>query len=567
MADLISWPIGPITGDQYSVNGKFWEFNGCAWIATCCPGGCSIFNTGIILGITEDIPWGPDGLKTSITTKICFSYDAQTGVWNSEPLNDSGDYYQMIEPILYPGEWDLNIMSLGVVVGTLGTLVSTEPIGNWKWNEKNQKAETICGCPPAICGCAKGDPGEACGLNISFFPVSSTGISGDTIGYIDAPRKYYIYYNTANSEWELYYYGAVPLGGATPLFTIGLPITSAPVGDWTIGDTSAFNEKYPYFSTTLGHCNPCNQYLSGIILTYTADGLTTYVPLTWNTIAGQFENFDGSIYIEYDGADLEWNLWINGVLAFSHNGDLLGYWDKEFTILCGSTTVTNTEGCLIATTGGETTTTLYLQENTAGYFNYGYPFSPPEWQILCDAGVWSIQKWFTPGQWQTQATATASCTTPPYSLTWSVDPESDYDSFTFTEGPCPIVCNSYTFSTIGGKSTISFKLCGCDQTFYINVGPGGASAEYCVEEQSIDLGPFGRKSLIATQCTTNLSQCYTVRLTNPSPTIESSCTYTNCNGQTVTALVSPDNSVIICGLPCTIVTSTSLRLELLGLGC
>jgi hypothetical protein len=566
MADLISWPIGPLTGDQYSVNGKFWEFNGCAWISTCCPGGCSIFNTGIILGITEDIPWGPDGFKAPITIKICFSYDVQTGVWNSEPLNDSGDYYQMIEPILYPGEWDLNLMSLGVVIATLGTLVSTEPIGNWKWNKKNQKAETICGCPSGICGCATEDPGAACGLNISFFQVSSTGISGATIGYIDASKKFYIYYNSLNSEWELYEYGSI--SGATPLFTISLPITAVPVGDWIIGSPSNFNQKYPYFSTTLGHCHPCNAYLDGIILAYTTNGLTTYVPLIWNSIAGQFENFDDSIYIKYNGADGDWNLWINGTLAYSHKGDLLGYWEKEITILCGNTTVTNTEGCLVATTGGETTTTLYLQENTAGEFNYGYPFTEPTWRIVCDAGVWDIQQWISGfGMWQTQATATASCTTPPYSLTWTIEDGVIYTSFAFTEGPCPIVCSSYTFSTRADKDTISFKLCGCDQTFYINVGPGGQSAAYCVEDQSIDLGPFGTKTLIETPCTMNLSQCYTIRLENTSPDIESSCTYTDCNGDPATAIVGPQSVAIVCGLPCSIVAPSLFRLRIEGLGC
>jgi hypothetical protein len=560
MADIISWPIGPVEGDQYSVNGKFWEFNGCAWIATCCPGVCSIYDNGIILGITQDLPWGLSGAKTSITTKICFTYDAQTETWNSESLNDKGDYYQMIED--EPGTWLINYMALGVVKSNLGDLAAVEPIGEWKWNDKDQKAETICGCPPIICGCAQSTIDGPC-ENFTFFPVSFTGVSGDTTGYISTESGNYIYYDTVNSLWKL-----SKIGDTISYYSISFPITTIPIGSWA-SSPSEFANKYPYFSTTLGHCNPCNVYTDGIILAYTANGLVTYVPLTWNSILGRFENFDGTIYIRFNGVEGQWNLWINGQLKASHKGDLLGFWDKLVTILCGSVSITNTEGCLIAVQGEESTVTLYLQENTAGDFNYGYPFSQPTWQIVCEEGTWDIQQWSTiTNTWVTQATTAASCDTPPYALTWAVDPGSDYDSFSFTEGPCPIVCNSYTFrSDSQDGSQISFKLCGCDQRFIIDAYSFEDSDIYCVQEDSIDLGAFGVANPVLTPCIPNESQCYTIIVSNKS-LIEASLTYINCDGNSVTVIVPVFGRSTICGIACSIqVNSGRFEMFIKGLGC
>jgi len=573
MSEVISWPIGPLEGDQYSVNGKFWEWNGCAWISTCCPGICDIYETGIIFGITEPRTWGPgDGRKRPVTTKICFKYDSQTGTWNSETINSNGDYYQMA-PTPEGNVWDLNLMSLGMVKSAIGGIAGTTPIGRWEWKGKNQIAESICGCPPMICGCLLKDPEADCEY-ISFFPISLTGVSGETVGYIDISSKFFIYYNTIASRWELY-----PENWATPLYTISLPITTVPIGpdigDWTA--TLVGQELTYSFSTTVGHCEPCNPYTDGIILAYTdEDGLITYVPLTWNATTDQFENFDGSIYIEYNGAGPEWNLWINGSLAYSHKGkkgvppDLLGFWDKPFTILCGSTSITNTEGCLVAISGGSAAATLYLQESTSGEFNYGYPFSIPTWQIVCNGGVWTIQKWNdSTHTWVTQAYVTAPCTTPPYGLTWTVSPGADYDSFTFTAGPCPIVCNSYQFRSLSGDSTtVSFKLCGCSQRVYINAPAGGISPAYCVQEDSIELGAYGGKQLISADCTPNPTQCYTISIRNSNQNGASSFTYTNCNGDTVNATLQSGGETQICARQCSInVTSGSIYTVILSLGC
>ena len=572
MSDIISWPIGPLEGDQYSVNGKFWEWNGCAWISTCCPGVCSIYETGIILGITQEGPWGPDG-KGLITTKICFKYDAQTGTWNSETINEQGDYYQMV-PHISGTSWLLNVMSLGAVVTNLGQIQGTTPIGNWKWKGPKQNAESICGCPPMICGCILKDINSECGY-VSFFPISLTGVSGDTVGYIDISKKFYIYYNTTNSQWQLYTDGF----NSPILATINLPITTVPigpeVGDWTL--TSAGEEFFYSFSTELGHCNPCNPYTDGIIFAFTVNGVITYVPLTWNAATDRFENFDGTIYIEFNGADLDWNLWINGDLIYSHGSeikeeipDLLGFWSKMITILCGTTSVTNTEGCLTAVSGGANAATLYLQENTFGEFNYGYPFSQPTWQIVCDGGVWTIQEWDDPTHtWVTQAYVTAACTTPPYSLTWTVTPTSNYDSFTFIAGPCPIVCNSYTFRSNNPQgTTISFKLCGCNQIFYLNLIGTTQSAEYCVQEDSIDLGAFGSPQLVSSPCTPNPTQCYTIAIRNISGNSPSSFSYIDCDDEPQTVTIGPGEESYICGKACTIsVTSGSIYPVIIGLGC
>lgn len=565
MSDTISWPIGPLEGDQYSFNGKFWEWNGCAWISTCCPGTCDIYNTGITLGITQDIEWGPTEIKRTITTKICFSYDAQTGTWNSESLNDQGDYYQMIET--KPGTWELNYMQLGVVKVTLGKLKADVPVGLWEWKPSGQKAESICGCPPIICGCAQDVLNGPCSF-FTFFPVSFTGVSGATEGWIDTSNKLYLYYNATDSLWELYAFG-----GSITEYTISLPITTVPIGDWTIGDPGPFNGKYDYFSTEPGHCNPCNGYTDGIILAYTTDlgeltQLTTYVPLTWNSILDQFENFDGTIHIELNGATGNWNLWINGNLVYSHDSnELLGFWDKNITILCGTTSVTNTEGCLTAVSVGEDPSTLYLQENTFGEFNYGYPFSQPQWQIICDTGVWYIQSW-NGDVWVNEATATGPCNVPPYDLVWTLDPLSSYDEFTFTEGPCPIVCNSYVFRSNNPQGTeISFKLCGCNQVYTLRLIGTTLSAEYCVQEDSIQLGAFGSKQLVSAPCTSNPLDCYTIQLRNTNLG-QSTFTYTNCGGITVTQFVAQDGSVNICGFPCTIdVTQGSFGLIMVGPGC
>ncbi|MFY7883343.1 MAG: hypothetical protein ACOVOV_00715 [Dolichospermum sp.] len=566
MADLISWPIGPLEGDIYSVNGKYWEWNGCAWVSTCCPGACSIYDTGITLGFTENIKWGPEGIGTEVTTKICFSYDAQTGTWNSESLNDNGDWYQITED--GPGVWDLNYMSLGNVKEFLGALESIEPIGSWRM-AKDKKAETICGCPPIVCGCAQEVINSPC-YNITFFPVSYTGVSGATVAYVDTENKFYFYYNTVDSVWELYAFG-----DATVCYTISLPITTVPIGDWT-GSSSEFFTDYPYFSTSLGHCEGCIPYTDGIILAYTTDvgtpaQLTTYVPLTWNTADDIFENFDGTIYIEYNPAQQEWNLWINGSLEFSHQAkqaDLLGFWDPHFTILCGTTSVTNTEGCLTATSSSAEPTTLYLQENTNGDFNYGYPFSQPTWQIICDGGVWSIQSW-NGDVWVTEATVTAPCNTPPYDLTWTLDPGSSYDSFTFTEGPCPVLCNSYRFrSNNPDGTTISFKLCGCDETFYLRLVGTEISDIFCVQEDSIDLGAFGSiAETVALQCTPNLNQCYSMTIRNTSQGA-SDFTYMDCFGFTQTVSLQPDGTTSICGQACSInLTGGSIAYFISAVGC
>jgi hypothetical protein len=570
MSEIISWPIGPLEGDQYSVNGKFWEWNGCAWISTCCPGICSIYETGIILGITQERNWGPT--KRQVTTKICFKYDEQTGTWNSEIINTQGDYYQM-EELPEGGVWTVHVMSLGMIKSTIGGIRGTTPIGEWEWKVTKQKAESICGCPPMICGCLLKTVNDECQY-ISFFPISLTGVSGDTVGYIDISSKLVIYYNTTTLQWELW-----PIDWTNSLATISLPITTVPigpdVGDWTLTPTG--DESFYAFSTTLGHCESCNPYTEGIILAYTVEGLTTYVPLTWNATTDQFENFDGTIYIEYNGADLEWNLWINGTLVYSHVNpikgqvpDLLGFWKKEITILCGTTSVTNTEGCLVAVSGGENAATLYLQENTFGEFNYGYPFSQPTWQIVCDGGVWTIQEWDDgTSTWVTQAYVTAACTAPPYSLTWTVSPTSNYDSFTFIAGPCPVVCNSYTFRSISGDPvTVSFKLCDCDQIFYINAPSAGISPEYCVQEDSIDLGAFGSKQAVDTPCTPNPTQCYTISVRNSNQNGTSSFSYIDCNGGGQNVTLQQNGDLAICGRACSInVTDGSVYMMIMGLGC
>lgn len=556
MSEIISWPIGPLEGDQYSVNGKFWEWNGCAWISTCCPGVCSIYETGIILGITIEGKWGPNGTgKEQITTKICFKYDEQTGTWNSESIDGQGDYYQML-PKQTGTAWSLNLMRLGVKQSQLGEISGTTPIGNWNWEDKNQKAESICGCPPMICGCVLNDVNSECEY-VSFFPVSLTGVSGATVGYIDIFKKWYIYYNTTALQWELY-----SGNFNTPLLaTISLPITTVPIGpdieDWTLTPTG--EGSFDAFSTELGHCHPCNEYTDGIILAYTVNGIITYVPLTWNATTDRFENNDGTIYIELNAATNSWNLWINGSLVYSHKNDktgilldLLGFWSKEITILCGTTLVTNTEGCLVAVSGGEAAATLYLQENTFGEFNYGYPFSQPTWQIVCDGGVWSIQEWDDNiSAWVTQAFVTAPCTAPPYSLAWTVTPTSNYDSFTFTAGPCPTVCNSYTFSSSNPDgTTISFKLCGCDNLFILRIG-GGVSDTYCVQEDSIDLGAFGIKELVSSSCEPDPNQCYSIVLMNSSQE-ESNAAFLNCAGAPSGVSVPVGEDTVICGRPCTI---------------
>jgi hypothetical protein len=449
-----------------------------------------------------------------------------------------------------------------VVKSNLGALAAVEPIGKWKWDDKYQKAETICGCPPIICGCAQSGIDGPC-FNITFFPVSFTGVSGETTGYIATDSKYYIYYDTVNSQWKL-----SEIGSAIPYYSISFTITTIPIGNWT-SSPSEFASKYPYFSTALGHCNPCNVYTDGIILAYTASGLVTYVPLTWNSILGRFENFDGTIYIRFNGVEDQWNLWINGQLTASHKEDLLGLWTKNVTILCGSVSITNTEGCLIAVQGEESTVTLYLQENTNGDFNYGYPFSQPTWQIVCEGGTWDIQQWSTiTNTWVTQATTAASCDTPPYALTWAVDPGSDYDSFAFTEGPCPIVCNSYTFTTEAlNGDTISFKLCGCAETFYLPVYDYENSAVYCVQEDSIDLGALGIANLVQAPCIPNESQCYTIIVRNTSLS-EASFTYINCDGNSVTVIVPQSGAANICGIACSIqVNSGRFYISLKGLGC
>lgn len=575
MSDIISWPIGPLEGDQYSVNGKFWEWNGCAWISTCCPGTCDIYDTGIILGLTYSPKYDiPVDLPKWITTKICFKYDAQTGTWNSESLNNQGDYYQMVESTSNPGVWELNFMSLGNIKQNLGGISGTTPIGNWEWKTKGQTAESICGCPPMICGCLQEDINSDCEY-YSFFPVSHTGVSGATEAYVDIANKLYIYYNTINSQWELYPIGGYP-GGPTPAFTISLPMATVPIGDNTewIPNT-AYAENGTLFSTTVGHCNPCNDYTDGIILAWTTGAntpaqVTTYVPLTWNGIDDQFQNFDGTIYIEYNGANGEWNLWINGTLEDSHQAaqwDLLGYWSRTVTILCGTTSVTNTEGCLVAVSGGENAATLYLQENTFGEFNYGYPFSQPTWQIICNAGVWYIQEWDPINSiWVNQATVAASCATPPYNLSWTM--VGNYDSFTFTEGPCPITCNSYQFRSISGDSTlVSFKLCGCNTIFYIYAPAGGVSATYCVQEDSIDLGAFGAKQLVSAPCTPNPTECYTLDVRNNSNVL-ATLSYINCAGSTLYETIGVGDSINICGRPCSInVTNGSVYMMIIGLGC
>jgi len=574
MSEIISWPIGPLEGDQYSVNGKFWEWNGCAWISTCCPGTCSIYETGIMLGITKDIRWGPGELNSKnrkVTIKICFKYDEQTGTWNSETINTQGDYYQIVYNTT-TSSWLLNQMSLGVPIDKLGeTSGGNTPIGEWKWRVAGQKAESICGCPPMICGCLLKNANDECQY-VSFYPISLTGISGVTVGYIDISSKLVIYYNTTTLRWELW-----GIDWANMFATISLPITTVPIGpdigDWTL--TPEGDEKYYAFSTTVGHCESCNPYTEGIILAYTNDDVTTYVPLTWNATTDQFENFDGTIYIEYNGADEEWNLWINGNLEYSHVNpikgeipDLLGFWDRDYTILCGSTTVTNTEGCLVAESGGETAATLYLQENTFGEFNYGYPFSEPTWQIVCDGGVWNIQEW-DGDNWITQAYVTAVCTTPPYSLAWTVSPTSNYDSFTFIAGPCPVACNSYTFRSISGNpATIEFKLCDCDQIFYINAPSGGISPEYCVQEDSIDLGAFGSKQAVDTPCTPNPTQCYNISMRNTSGQQSATISYIDCDGNTIEEDIGPDGDVNRCVRGCSLsVLSGSIYSIIDGLGC
>jgi len=571
MPDLISWPIGPVQGDSYTVNGKYWEYNGCAWISTCCPGICSIYNTGIVVGITKRVDWGPiagPSSKKDITTQICFTYDEQTGTWNSDSLNDRGDYYQLIETT--PGVWQLNLMILGLLDTTYAELTAETPIGLWDIDPKVikkvgiNKIESICGCPAIICGCAKDSPENPCSF-YTFFPVSDTGVSGSIIGYQSLDHTVYVYYNTTDNRWELY-----DNADTDPSYTISFPITTIPIGDWVPGQSATpFNTKYAYFSTTLGHCNPCNPYTDGIILAYNVDGVITYVPLTWNSGSQRFENFDATIYVEYNPATDEWNLWINGTLVYGHKGDLLGYWSKEITILCGNTSITNTEGCLSANTVGGQPATLYLQENTNGDFNYGYPFSEPTWQIICDTGVWEVQRWNSGiGGWDIVATVTASCATPPYSLSWTIVDET-YSSVIFVEGPCPIVCNSYTFNARGQeRARIDFKLCGCDQMFFIEAPLNGTTDTYCVQEDSIHLGAFGNKNLVSAPCTPNPTQCYTMYIR----TNEAGATfnYIDCNGDTnyVTLNNETGLGIAVCGIPCSINTTTGvLSIRIDGLGC
>jgi hypothetical protein len=572
MADLISWPIGPVEGDEYSVNGKFWIYNGCAWISTCCPGVCSIYNTGIVVGITQiEAPWGPLNVKKDITTQICFSYDEQSGTWNSESVNDNGDYYQITSDNDEPEGWVINYMQLGLVKLALGKLVAETPIGEWTIEGESNldKIESICGCPSIICGCgftAEGqDPNNIiCDRNVTLIPVSDDGVSGSIIGYVDVENNYYIYYNTTSSTWEFYMYGV-----STPSYTLSLPITTIPIGVWIEGpEPDEFNQAFPDFTTSLGHCHPCNEYTDGIILAYTDEGITTYVPLTWDSATERFENFDSTIYIYWNAATERWVLWINGALAYQHKGELLGYWEKPYTILCGNTSITNTEGCLVAEIEGGNPVTLYLQENTEGNFNYGYPFTGPTWQIVCESGVWKILRWqndFGGGYWVTEATATASCDNPPYSLTWTVGEESGYTSFTFTEGPCPIVCNSYKFSSRKGRISVSFKLCGCSQRVDLFVD-NELSEIFCVQENSINLGVFGEKLLISAPCTPNPTQCYTMAIFNPNDD-SIDVDYLDCDGDPITVTIERDGKLTICGRPCSIQTSGRSKIQILGLGC
>jgi hypothetical protein len=426
MAEILSWPTNPITGDIYTHNGNYWVFDGCMWISTCCPNACSIFSTGIILGVTIYRKF-PGNEISPYTIKFCLRYQESSESWVSEATDSVGSTFLTITEGDVINEWIINNVVNGIPY-TIGNLSSNEPIGAWTSEEDDIKLETVCGCTPTICACFYDEVTSpiVCDFSINYFPVSFTGINGDTEAWTDFESKTSIVYNTSTLLWELN-------DNVDVLYAIGGTSTNPPIGTWELEDG-----EWTYLTTSLGNCNTCIPVTDGLIFAYEDKGTQTitYIPLTWNTLCQCFISSDGTIQIKEDPPGSEtWTLTINGdpYLITFDSYTPVGSWDLYVTILCGNTSVDNAEGCLTAT--GTENETLFLQETGQG-FGYGNPFVRL-WRIVCEAGTWYIEYYddFLAG-WVTYATAAGSCSTPPFGLTWTVE-DGPYISFSFVSGPCP----------------------------------------------------------------------------------------------------------------------------------
>jgi hypothetical protein len=427
MAEILSWPKDPVKGDIYTFNGNYWVFDGCMWISTCCPGLCSIFDTGIILGVTIPRPFPGTG-ETPYTVKVCMRYQSSTGSWISDEIDPvDGSFLTIREDS--PDKWSIGV-SLGGIVNTMARLESSEPIGRWT-GKGDLGYETVCGCTPTICACFYNEITDpiACEFYSNYFPVSFTGINGDTDAWLDFSNNISMVYNTTTLLWELY-------DDLNNLLYEISTTANPPLGDWT--SLNSPSPEYLYLTTSSGDCDSCAPILDGLIVAFTGGGAITYIPLTWDPINSVFVSADGNIEIsESPIGSGSWTLNIYGDASYTfQNHTPVGSWDKEITVLCGNTSIANSEGCLTAI--GTENAALYLQENQQGGFGYGNPFFVM-WQIICDAGsgTWSIQN-FGAGGWVTYATATGSCSSAPFSLTWTVI-DGTYTSYSFVSGPCPVV--------------------------------------------------------------------------------------------------------------------------------
>jgi hypothetical protein len=284
----------------------------------------------------------------------------------------------------------------------------------------------VCGCESPICACFYNEITVpiSCEFFSTYFPVSFTGINGDTDAWLDSSNDISMVYNTSTSLWESYD------SSGNLLYTIATS-ENPPIGDWTVESGKV---RYNYLTTSLGVCNPCILSIDGLILAY-SDSEITYVPLTWDSLCQCFVSSDGNIKIFENPAGSQiWTLTIYGEI-FSvtfDNKSPVGSWSDAVTVLCGNTSISNAEGCLTAT--GTESEVLYLQEIEEGGFGYGNPFVLV-WRIICESGTWYIQYYSGMGGWTTYATATGSCSTPPFSLTWTVE-AGPYSSFSFVSGPC-----------------------------------------------------------------------------------------------------------------------------------
>ena len=205
----ISWPKNPSLGEVYtSPYGRTWVYDGCGWVATCCPPECN----PVISGLTAIFEI-EDGLFISLN----FNYDANSSSYIGPPNTGALTYNSSLS------RWEATD-TYGLILAYSNSLQ-----GVYTSDLTDFYLETRCGQPAAIC--LDANLGEEDLYEETYYPVTA-GIDGPLFGYFGFLGSS-ILYDPIEGSWitEFINRGELPYFG-----TFAGSENVPPIGTWETND-------------------------------------------------------------------------------------------------------------------------------------------------------------------------------------------------------------------------------------------------------------------------------------------------------------------------------------------